>query len=95
MKIKAPDTRLHLSEWAVDNLTLEDAVKELAALSKREDPKGKGCNIVLNHPEKKPSRLTLRLHDFTVHDALRHLASATGSGFKQVDGDTYIITPNE
>lgn len=92
-RLKPADASLFVCEWAVKNMSLHDAVLELAELSKREDPKGKGCNLILRAPEAATARITLRLHDFTVREALVHLASAAGLGIKHENDNTYILTP--
>jgi hypothetical protein len=91
--IKPANQPLTISEWAVKDVSLHDAVKELAELSKQEDPKGEGCNVIFRAAETTTIRITLRLHDFTVREALAHLASAADLSIKQEDDNTYILAP--
>lgn len=83
---------VRLPLWNLKEAPLSEAIRALMAMSKRFDAPQSQATILLQNAEAGGSLITLHLHDFTVEEAVRHLAHASGLEVEKENNTYRLVT---
>jgi len=76
----------------LSDATLANAVEQICDLARKNDPRGKGVNVILRQPTAEMPRITLSASDVTISQVL-HLLATTAHLELAVQDETVVLKP--